>query len=147
MSMFLYMVIFSFSKHFLLTQNKQPKQTKNLTNFSFQQISSYEEICKVSVVVILTIWDLTLWEPAYDIFVLRFWPKNSSFQLPYQRPSSYTNCARELFKGSNGSASLVDCTKKQISWLGGCRFFVTDVISKVVSGSFWLMLPGLGPNR
>jgi len=60
MSMFLYMVIFSFSKHFLLTQNKQPKQTKNLTNFSFQQISSYEEICKVSVVVILTIWDLTL---------------------------------------------------------------------------------------
>jgi len=31
--------------------------------------------------------------------------------------------------------------------VGGCRFFVSDVISTVVSGSFWLMLPGLGPNR
>jgi len=24
---------------------------------------------------------------------------------------------------------------------------MTDVISEVVLGSFWLMLPGLGPNR
>jgi len=40
--------------------------------------------------------------------------KNSSFRLPYQRPSSSANCARELFKGSNGSASLVDCTRKKI---------------------------------
>jgi len=24
---------------------------------------------------------------------------------------------------------------------------VSDVISEVVLGSFWLMLPGLGPNR
>jgi len=24
---------------------------------------------------------------------------------------------------------------------------VTDVISEVVFGSFWLMLPGLGPNH
>jgi len=29
----------------------------------------------------------------------------------------------------------------------GCGFFVTDIISEVVLGSFWLMLPGLGPNR
>jgi len=27
-----------------------------------------------------------------------------------------------------------------------CRFFVSDVISEVVLGPFWLMLPGLGPN-
>jgi len=39
--------------------------------------------------------------------------KNRSFRLPYQRPSSSTDCARELFKGSNGSASLVDCTRKK----------------------------------
>ena len=38
--------------------------------------------------------ELTLWEPAYDIFVLRFRPKNSSFRLPYQRPSSSADCAR-----------------------------------------------------
>ena len=57
---------------------------------------------------------LTLWEPAYDIFVLQFRPKNSSFHLPCQHPSSSADWARELFKGSNGSASLVDCTRKKI---------------------------------
>jgi len=39
-----------------------------------------------------------------------FRKKNSSFWLPYQRTSSSADCARELFNGSNGSASLVDCT-------------------------------------
>jgi len=29
----------------------------------------------------------------------------------------------------------------------GCGFFVSDVIIKVVLGSFWLMFPGLGPHR
>jgi len=72
--------------------------------------------------------------------------KNSSFRVPYQRPSFSANCARELFKGSNRSASLVDCTRKNFFLVGECRFFVTDVISEVVLGSFWLMLPGLGPN-
>ena len=48
--------------------------------------------------------------------------KNSSFQLPYQRPSSSADCARELFNGSNGSSSLVDCTrKKNFAW--GVQFF------------------------
>jgi len=48
--------------------------------------------------------------------------KNSSFQLPYQRPSSSADCARELFKGSNGSASLVDYTRKNFfGW--GVRIF------------------------
>jgi len=31
--------------------------------------------------------------------------------------------------------------------VGGCGFFVTDVISEVGLGSFWLMLPGVGSNR
>jgi len=30
--------------------------------------------------------------------------------------------------------------------VGGCGFFVSDVISEVVFGLFWLMLPGLGLN-
>jgi len=81
----------------------------------------------------------------YDIFILRFRIKNSSFRLPYQRPSSSTDCARELFKGSNGSASLVNSIRKKLfGW--EVRIFVTDVISEVVLGSFWLMLPGLGHN-
>jgi len=32
-------------------------------------------------------------------------------------------------------------------FVGGCGFFVSDVISEVVLGSFWLMLLGLRPNR
>ena len=57
---------------------------------------------------------LTLWEPVYDILYsyFDFSLKNSSFRLPYQCPSSSADCARELFKGSNGSVSLVDCTQK-----------------------------------
>ena len=72
--------------------------------------------------------------------------KYSSFRLPYQRPSSSADCARELFKGSNRLASLVDCTRKNFL-VGECGFFLSDVISEVVLGSFCLMLPGLGPNR
>jgi len=63
--------------------------------------------------------------------------KNSSFRLPYQHPSSSVDCAKELFKGSNGLATLVDCTRKKLL-VGGCGFFVTDVISEVGLG---LMLP------
>jgi len=94
---------------------------------------------------------LTLWEPAYDIFVLRVQPKKQQLRLPYQRHSSSADCARELFKGLNGSDSLLVCTRKLVmnktiffGW--GCGFFETDIISEVVLGSFWLMLPGLGPN-
>jgi len=48
--------------------------------------------------------------------------KNSSFRLPCQRPSSSADCARELFKGSNGLASLLDCTRKKIFWFGDVDF-------------------------
>ena len=80
------------------------------------------------------VWKLTLWEPGYDIFVLRFWPKTSSCQLPYQHPSSSADCVRELFKDSNGSNSLLDCTRKNFLG-GGCGIFASDVIS-----SFWAIL-------
>jgi len=63
-------------------------------------------------------WDLFINSLASGWF-LRFSQKNSSFRLPYQRPSSSADCTRELFNGSNGSASLVDCTRKKIFWLGG----------------------------
>jgi len=36
---------------------------------------------------------------------------------------------------------------KKYFLVGGCRFFVSDIISEVVFGPFWLMLPGLGPKR
>jgi len=76
-----------------------------------------------------------------------FRKKNSSFWLPYQRPSSSADCARELFNGSNGSASPVDCTRRKFFLPGGSGFFVSDIISEAVLGSFWLMLPDLGPNH
>ena len=60
---------------------------------------------------------LTLWEPAYEYIIPRFRPKTSSFQLPYQHHSSSTDCARKLFKGSNGLTSLLVCTrKKNFGW-------------------------------
>ena len=51
-----------------------------------------------------------------------FRKKDSSFRLPYQRPSSSADWARELFSGSNGLASLVDCTRRKIFCLGGAVF-------------------------
>jgi len=73
----------------------------------------------------------------------RFSQKNSSFRLPYQRPSSSAHCARELFSGSNGSASLVDCTRKKFfAW--GCGFFLSDVIS---GGLFGPLCLALGANH
>ena len=48
--------------------------------------------------------------------------KTSSFWLPHQRPSSSADCARELFNGSNRSASLIDCTRKKFFCLGGAGF-------------------------
>jgi len=62
---------------------------------------------------------LTLLEPAG---FGDFRKKNSSFRLPYQRPSSSADCARELFNGSNGSASPADFTRKTFFWLGGADF-------------------------
>jgi len=42
--------------------------------------------------------------------------------LPYQRPSSSADCARELFKGTNRSARLLVCTQKKFfGW--GWRIF------------------------
>jgi len=88
----------------------------------------------------------TLSELEYNLFVLWNRPKTSSCRLPYQRPSSSADCARELFKPSKDSASLLVCTRKNFLD-GGCGFFVSGIISEVVLGPFWLMLPGLGPNR
>jgi len=51
-----------------------------------------------------------------------FRKKNSRFRLPYQPPSSSAHCARELFSGSNGLASLEDCTRKKIFCLGVAVF-------------------------
>jgi len=75
-----------------------------------------------------------------------FCKKNSSFRLPYQRPISSADCARELFNGSNGSASLVDCTRKKFL-PGGCGFFVSDVISGGLLGHLAPLCLALDANR
>jgi len=74
-----------------------------------------------------------------------FRKKNSSFQLPYQRPSSSTHCARELFSGSNRLASLVDCTWKEFFAWGVC-FFVSDVIRGGLLGHLGPLCLALGAN-
>jgi len=81
----------------------------------------------------------------YEYIVPGNRPKPSSFCLPYQHHSSSVDCARELFKPSQDSASLLICSPKYFfGW--GLQIFVSDVISEVVFGSFWLMLPGLRPT-
>jgi len=86
----------------------------------------------------------SLWRP---IGFSDFRKKNSSFRLPYQRPSSSADCTRELFNGSNGSASLVDCIRKKLFLRGGCVFFVSDVISGGLLDHLGPLFLALGANR
>ena len=119
-----------------------------LHDLSYFIIYVYSLPLDIFCIQLLYYWILlTLWELAYKYIVPRFRPKTSSFQLPYQCHISSVDGTRELFNGSNGLDSLLVCTRKKIFLFGGCRFFVSDVISEVVFGPFWLMLPRLGPNR
>jgi len=96
---------------------KQAKKSEiYCNNFFNEHFSDYVILNKM-------IWIfLTLWKPAYDIFVLQFQPKTSSFRLPYQCHSSSAYCTRDLFKGSNRSASLLAGTWNKIFWLGVADF-------------------------
>jgi len=51
-----------------------------------------------------------------------FAKKTAVFGCLTKRPSSSADCARELFNGSNGSASLVDCTQKKNFLVEGVDF-------------------------
>jgi len=89
---------------------------------------------------IITLRSLTLLEPPG---FGDFRKKNSSFRLPYQRPSSSADCARELFSGSNGSVSLVNCTRKKFfAW--GVRFFCEWRHKWQTFWPPWPTLPGPG---
>ena len=68
------------------------------------------------------LWRQTTYIGVFNFSAI-FAKKNSSFRLHNQRPSSSAHCARELLSGSNGSASLVDCTRKKIFCLWGAGFF------------------------
>jgi len=65
-------------------------------------------------------WINTL-RPGVCIFVLRFRPKNSSFWLPYQRPSSFTACARAV-QGLKRIGQSSRLHSKKIFWLGSADF-------------------------
>jgi len=79
-----------------------------------------------------------------NISYMDFGLKPVVFDCPYKCPSSFANCARELFKPSKDSTSLLVCTRKKCL-VGGCGFFVSDV-NEVDFKPFRLILPGLGPN-
>jgi len=59
--------------------------------------------------------------------------------------TSVDDCAKELFKPSKDLASLRICNK--IFFGFGLHFFVSDVISGVVSSLFGPLHLALGPNR
>ena len=80
---------------------------------------------------------LTLWRRVYEHIVPGFQPKTSSFPLPYQHHSSSADCAKELFMGSNRSASLRVCTRKKNFWSRIANFLW--VMSRKWT-SFWVIL-------
>ena len=83
---------------------------------------------------------LTPWRP---LGCSEFRKKNSSFRLPYQRPSSSADCTREVFNGCNGSASRVDCTRKNFfAW--GVRVFCDWRHKWRTFRPPWPTLPGPG---
>jgi len=100
------------------TQNNYAKVTKvKATDYQkyMKKFINITQRCRViphQVIRLLTPWRLG---------GLAIFAKNSSFWLPYQRPSSSADCARELFNGSKESASLVDCTQKTFL-TGGAGF-------------------------
>jgi len=63
----------------------------------------------------------------------------------HERKSGAEN-ARDLFKGSKDSASLLVCTQKKFL-VGGWGFFVSDVISGRFLGHLGPHHSALGPNR
>jgi len=54
--------------------------------------------------------------------------------------------ATDLVKGSKDTASLLVCTQKNFL-LGGCRFFVSDVISGRILGHLGPLYLALGANH
>ena len=58
-------------------------------------------------------------------------------------PIAQESCS--MAQTANGSASLLDCTRKKLL-VGGADFLWVTSLSEVALGSFWLMLPDLGPN-
>jgi len=125
-------------------RNSWTIHSKSNTHLYFLVIITQEYGSFKKIIKIVNNRKLTLLEPAG---FGDFRKKNSSFWLPYQRPSSSADWARELFNGSNGSASLVDCTRKNFSCLGVAVFFVSDVISGGLLGHLGPLCLALGANR
>jgi len=53
----------------------------------------------------------------------------------------------DLVEASKNAASLVVCTRIKNFWLGGYRFYVSDVISGGLLGHFGPLCLALGSNR
>jgi len=68
-------------------------------------------VLKLTKAVFISLYFQTFWPDTFRTGWFRRFSQKNSFRLPYQRPSSSADCARELFNSSNGSASLVDCTQ------------------------------------
>ena len=88
-----------FEKYFQETTDKDPNFMRKPLEYPVQKLSlEHQEEFLELINTLRAAW------------FRRFSQKNSSLWLPYQHPSYSAHCARELFSGSNRSASLVDCT-------------------------------------
>jgi len=71
--------------------------------------------------------------------------KTTGLYMALVERNSGTKSGRELFKGSEDSASLVLCNEKTFL-LEGCRFFVSDITSGGLLGHLGPLYLALGPN-
>jgi len=72
--------------------------------------------------------------PVYEYIVLINPALSRYFRASLQLHNTPVDCARELFKPSKDSASLLVCNEKKLSF--GFSYFVGDVISGVGLGFF-----------
>jgi len=80
------------------------------------------------------------------MFVPRFRPKTSSFRW-LTNPIAPPPIALESCSRAQMDRPVFSSAHEKNFLVGGFGFFVSDVISEVVFGTFWLMLAGLVPNR
>jgi len=86
---------------------------------------------------------LTLWRPAEKG---DFRKKNIETHVALHGNYSALVQVTDLVEVSKDAASLLVCTQK-IFWLGGCGFFVSDVISRGLLGHLGPLYLALGANR
>jgi len=108
-------------------------------------VTKYENICAKMYDQVWVLFRISINALASGRF-RGFSSQNNRIVRGLRARNSGANRGRELFKRSKDSANLLVCTRKKI-FVGGCGFFVTDVISRGLLGHLGPLHLALGSNR